>query len=117
VGSKGWLARQTDTTCKQNIKKMWDYSLTTLRASTACYSDSRSRSYFTTDGQPVFPGVKLTLRLVTRYYFLSEGFCLKVGVLFLWGALSHERVGLQFAVLSLNGPSRAEPVTILYCLI
>jgi hypothetical protein len=38
-------------------------------------------------------------------------------VLFLWGALSDERTGLQFAVQSLNGPSRAEPVTILYCLI
>jgi hypothetical protein len=29
-------------------------------------------------------------------------------------ALSDERTGLQFAVQSLNGPSRAEPVTILY---
>jgi hypothetical protein len=55
--------------------------------------------------------------LVTRYYFLSEGCCLKVAVLFLWGALSDERTGLQFAAQSLNGPSRAEPVTILYCLI
>jgi hypothetical protein len=37
--------------------------------------------------------------------FLSEGFCLKVAVLFLWGALSDERTGLQFAVQSLNDPS------------
>jgi hypothetical protein len=37
--------------------------------------------------------------------------------LYLWGALSDERMDLQFAVYSLNGPSRAEPVTILYCLI
>jgi hypothetical protein len=37
--------------------------------------------------------------------------------LFLWGALPDERTGLQFAVQSLNGPSRAEPVTIFYCLI
>jgi hypothetical protein len=50
---------------------------------------------------------------VTRYYFLCEGCCLKVAVLFLWGAFSDE----QFAVQSLNGPSRAEPVTIIYCLI
>jgi hypothetical protein len=55
--------------------------------------------------------------LTTRYYFLSEGCCLKFAVLFLWGALSDERTGLQFAVQSLNGPSRAEPVTTLYCLI
>jgi hypothetical protein len=35
--------------------------------------------------------------LVTRYYFLSECCCLKFGVLFLWNALSDERMGLQFA--------------------
>jgi hypothetical protein len=34
--------------------------------------------------------------LATRYYFLSEC-CLKFEVLFLWGALSDERRGLQFA--------------------
>jgi hypothetical protein len=43
---------------------------------------------------------------VTRYYFLSEGCCLKVAVLFLWGALSDERTGLQFAVQSLNRRTR-----------
>jgi hypothetical protein len=52
-----------------------------------------------------------------RYYFLFEGFCLKVAIFFLWGALSDERTGLQFAVQSLNDPSHAEHVTILYCLI
>jgi hypothetical protein len=62
-------------------------------------------------------GVEPTLGLMTRYYFLSEGCCLKVAVLFLCGALSDERMGLQFAVQSLSGPGRAEPVTILYCLI
>jgi hypothetical protein len=36
--------------------------------------------------------------LATRYYFLSECCCLKFAVLFLWGALSDERTGLQFAV-------------------
>jgi hypothetical protein len=36
--------------------------------------------------------------LVTRYYFLSEWWCLKFAVLFLWGALSDVRTGLQFAV-------------------
>jgi hypothetical protein len=62
-------------------------------------------------------GVEPTVGLVTRYYFLSQGCCLKVAVLSLWGALSGEREGLQFAVQSLNGKSRSEPVTILYCLI
>jgi hypothetical protein len=70
-----------------------------------------------TVSQSVRLGVEPTLRLVTRYCFLSEGCCLQVAVLFLWGALSHERTGLQFAVQSFNGLSRAEPVTILYCLI
>jgi hypothetical protein len=55
--------------------------------------------------------------LATRYYFLSECCCVKFAVLFLWGALSDERTGLQFAMQSLNGPSRAEPITTLYCLI
>jgi hypothetical protein len=69
-----------------------------------------------TDGQSVCIGVEPTLGLVTRYYFLLEGCCLKVAVLFLWGALSDERTDQQFAVQSLNGPGRTEPVTILYCL-
>jgi hypothetical protein len=55
--------------------------------------------------------------LATRYYFLSECCCLKFSVLFLWGALFDERTGLQFAVQSHNGTSRAESVTILYYLI
>jgi hypothetical protein len=36
--------------------------------------------------------------LATRYYFLSECRCLKFAVLYLLGALSDERTGLQFAV-------------------
>jgi hypothetical protein len=55
--------------------------------------------------------------LATRYYFLSESCCLKFADLFLRDALSDERTSLQFAVSSFNGASRAEPVTILYCLI
>jgi hypothetical protein len=61
--------------------------------------------------------VEPTLGLVTRHYFLSEGFCLKVTVLSVWGTLSNERTDLQFEVQLLNGPSRAKPITILYCLI
>jgi hypothetical protein len=79
---------------------------------------SQSRSYFTTDGQSVsMSWCEPTLRLLTRCYFLSEGFCLKVDALPLQGALSDEMVGLQFAVPSLNDSSRKEPVTIFYCLI
>jgi hypothetical protein len=51
--------------------------------------------------QSVSQGIEPTLRLVTRYYFLSEGCCLKVAVLSLYGALSDERSGLSFVILSL----------------
>jgi hypothetical protein len=51
--------------------------------------------------QLVCQGIEPTLRLVTRYYFLSEGCCLKVAVLSLWGVLSDERSGLSFVILSL----------------
>jgi hypothetical protein len=78
--------------------------------------DSRSRSYFTTDGQYVLISRTL-VGLATRYYFLSVCCCLKFVVLSLWSALSDERMGLQFSEQSLNGPCRSEPVTILYCLI
>jgi hypothetical protein len=71
-----------------------------------------------TDGRSVSQSVcQPTLQLVTRYYFLSDCCYLKFSVLFLWGALSDERTGLQFAAQSHNGSSRAEPVTILYSLI
>jgi hypothetical protein len=59
------------------------------------------RGYFTTDCQPVSQYVLVSSTLMvfaTRYYFLSECFCLKFASLFLWGALSDERTGLQFAV-------------------
>jgi hypothetical protein len=74
---------------------------------------SRRLSYFKTDGQSVCLGVEPILELV----FLSERCCLRVAALFLWGALSDERTGLQSAVQTLNGLSSTEPVTILYCLI
>jgi hypothetical protein len=45
----------------------------------------QSQSHVTTDSQSVCLGVKSTLELVTRYYFLSESCC----VVFV-GALSHE---------------------------
>jgi hypothetical protein len=80
-------------------------------------SRSPSQSYFTTDGQQICIGIEPTLGLATRYYFLSECCFLKVEVLFLLGALSGERMGLQFAVQSLNDLSNTELVTILYCLI
>jgi hypothetical protein len=36
--------------------------------------------------------------LVTGYHFLFEGFCLKVAVFSLWGALSDERSHLSLLV-------------------
>jgi hypothetical protein len=60
---------------------------------------SRSRSHVTIDGQSVCQGIEPTLGLVTRYYFLSEGCCLKIAVLSLWGALSDERPGLSFVTV------------------
>jgi hypothetical protein len=47
-----------------------------------------------TVSQSVWRSVESTLGLVTRYYFLSEGCCLKIAVLSLWGALSDDRSGL-----------------------
>jgi hypothetical protein len=76
---------------------------------------SRSGSYFMTDGQSV--RISCCRSNSSTSDFLSESYRLKVAILFLWGALSDERTGLQFAVQSLNGPSRAEPITIIYCLI
>jgi hypothetical protein len=55
--------------------------------------------------------------LMTRYYFLLICCCMKFAVLFLWGAPSDERMGLQFALQWLNSPSCAESITIHYCLI
>jgi hypothetical protein len=54
-----------------------------------------------TISQSVCFGVEPTLGLVTRYYFLSEGCCLKVAVLSLLGALSDERSGMSTLFISL----------------
>jgi hypothetical protein len=72
--------------------------------------DYRSQSYFTTGGQSVSMSW-------CRAHPGTSDHCLRVEALYLWGALSDDRTDLQFLVQSLNGPSRAEPVTILYCLI
>jgi hypothetical protein len=78
-----------------------------------CGNRSRKLLYdWRSVSQSICLGVEPTLGLVTRYYFMSEGCCLKVAVLFLWGALSDE-----FAVQSLSGSSGTEPVTKLHCLI
>jgi hypothetical protein len=66
-----------------------------------CLKTSRSRSYFMTVSQSVCQYVLALSTLVglaTRYYFLSECYCLKFVVLYPGGALSEERMGLQFAV-------------------
>jgi hypothetical protein len=74
--------------------------------SVICHSQSivRSKVEVTlrlTVGQSVSQYVLVSntlVRLATRYYFLSKCCCPKFAVLFLWGALSDERTGLQFAV-------------------
>jgi hypothetical protein len=94
------------------------YSLLQYLAAWPKFSIRSSKSLY--DWRSVSQNVLVSSTLVglaIRYYFLSEGCCLKLAVLLLWGALSDERTGLQFAMQSLNGPSRAEPITILYCLI
>jgi hypothetical protein len=91
---------------------------------------SRSPSYFTTDGQPVSMSrcqahsgtcdhilLPVGRLLYESCGLVSVGCCMKVAVSFQWGALSDERTSLQFAVQWLNSPSRAEPVTIFYCLV
>jgi hypothetical protein len=57
---------------------------------------SQSHSYITTVDQSECRGFEPTLGLVTRYFFLSEGWCLEVAVLLLWDTLSDERPGLSF---------------------
>jgi hypothetical protein len=58
---------------------------------------SQSQIHFTTHGRSVSMSWYRApfLGLATRYYFLSECCCLKLAVLFLWGALSGERTGLS----------------------
>jgi hypothetical protein len=64
-------------------------------------SKSKSHYNWRSVSQSVYQGIEPNLLLVTRYYFLSEGCFLKVIVLSLWGALSDERSGLSFVILSL----------------
>jgi hypothetical protein len=53
-----------------------------------------------TVSQSLYQGIEPILGLVTRYYFLSEGFP-KFAFLSLWGALSDERSRLSFVFPSL----------------
>jgi hypothetical protein len=112
-----WTPHSCDPNNIEHWKETQNRNLKKLRSKIWLWGshNCRSRSYFTTDSQSVSQYVLVSSTLVglaSRYYFLSECCCLKFEVLFLWGALSDERTGLQFAVQSLNDPSRAEPVTI-----
>jgi hypothetical protein len=60
--------------------------------------------------QSVCLGIEHPCGTCDRYYFMSEC-CLKFAVLCLWGALSDEKTDLEFAVYSLKGSIRAEPVS------
>jgi hypothetical protein len=58
----------------------------------------RLRSYFTTDGQSVCLGVEHPCGTCDQI-LLPVGMLLsEIAVLYLWGALSDERTGLEFAV-------------------
>jgi hypothetical protein len=73
-----------------------------------CNSCCRSRSYFTTD-QSVSKYVLVSITLVglaTRYYFLLECYCQKFAVLYLWGALSDERMSPIYSVITQWSESR-----------
>jgi hypothetical protein len=64
-------------------------------------SKPKPKSKLLCDWQSVSKYVLVSSTLVgfaNRYYFLLECFCLKFAALYLWGALSDERTGLQFAV-------------------
>jgi hypothetical protein len=74
---------------------------------------SRSRSYFTTDSMSVYRAPLWDLRSDIPVGMLLSKSC----GLVMCGALSDERTGLQFAVQSLNSPIRAQPITIICCLI
>jgi hypothetical protein len=54
-----------------------------------------------TVSQSLCQGIEPFLGLVTRYYFLSEGYFLELAVLSFWGTLSDERSGLSFVFLCL----------------
>jgi hypothetical protein len=74
----------------------------------------RSYSYFTSDGHQSScraHSETCDLILLPVGRFLSQSCCLVSVGCPLW-----REAGLQFAVQSLSGPSRAEPVTILHCL-
>jgi hypothetical protein len=66
-------------------------------------SRSQSQSYVTTGGLSVCLGVKFTLELVIRYYFLSEGCCLVSVGRPLWrdvGSVSCQSLSTVFSPLS-----------------
>jgi hypothetical protein len=115
MSTRNHRMRNLTAICEPTVEQMWEpRRLTTLWASTPCYKDSFTFclmsvsikidvrwGYFTTDGRAVSQYVLVSSTLVglaTRHYFLSECCCLKFAVLFLWGALSDENTGLQFAV-------------------
>jgi hypothetical protein len=64
-------------------------------------SKSKSRYNWRSVSQSVCQGIEPTLGLMTDINFLSEGCFLKIAVLSRWGALSDERSGLSFVILSL----------------
>jgi hypothetical protein len=77
------------------------------------------RSYFMTDGQSVSMCWCRAHSGTCDQILLPVGMLISesCGLVSMGRPVFDDRTGLQFAVQSLSGPSRAEPVTVLYCLI
>jgi hypothetical protein len=86
-----------------------------LKSKSKLLSDWQSASQSVS--QSVCLGIEHSCGTCNQILFPVGMLLSEIAVLYLLGALSDERTGLQFAVQSLNGSSRAEPETILYCLI
>jgi hypothetical protein len=94
------------------VPTLWHWSIDSRLWAELNQSESK---YFTTDGRSISQYVIVSSPLWDLWPDITS--CPKVVFFSPWGALSDDRTGLQFAVQSLNGSSRAEPATIVYCLI
>jgi hypothetical protein len=66
-----------------------------------------------TVSEPICLGIEYPCGTCDHILFPVGMLLFEISVFYLLGALSDERTYLQFAVQSLNGPSDAEPITIL----
>jgi hypothetical protein len=83
---------QCDHSTVRSFKISYNTSLFHLKL-----PQSQAQSYFTTNSQSICFSITL-VGLAIRRYVLLECYCLKFVGLLLWGVLSDEKSGLQFAV-------------------